>query len=68
MFTGKIRADARAPGGFEMDVEDVLVVQRVPESDPYPITPKDHGVDFLMDIGNLWLSQPEAARHSAGAA
>ncbi len=55
MFTGKIRADARAPGGFEMDVEDVLVVQRVPESDPYPITPKDHGVDFLMDHRHLWL-------------
>src|SRR5947209_19156435 len=55
MFTGKIRADARAPGGFEMDVEDVLVVQRVPESDPYPITPKDHGVDFLMDHQHLWL-------------
>src|SRR5229473_3534963 len=55
IFTGKIRADARAPGGFEMDVEDVLVVQRVPESDPYPITPKDHGVDFLMDHRHLWL-------------
>jgi asparaginyl-tRNA synthetase len=55
MFTGKIRADARAAGGYEMDVEDVLVVQRVPESDPYPITPKDHGVDFLMDHRHLWL-------------
>jgi asparaginyl-tRNA synthetase len=54
-FTGKIRADARAAGGYEMDVEDVLVVQRVPESDPYPITPKDHGVDFLMDHRHLWL-------------
>jgi asparaginyl-tRNA synthetase len=38
-----------------MDVYDVLVVQRVPESDPYPITPKDHGVDFLMDHRHLWL-------------
>jgi len=55
VFTGKIRTDARAAGGFEMDVEDVLVVQRVPESDPYPITPKDHGVDFLMDHRHLWL-------------
>jgi len=55
MFTGKIRADARAPGGYEMDVEEALVVQRVPESDPYPITPKDHGVDFLMDHRHLWL-------------
>jgi asparaginyl-tRNA synthetase len=52
---GKIRAEARAPGGFEMDVESADIVQRVPESDPYPITPKDHGVDFLMDHRHLWL-------------
>ena len=55
IFTGKIRADERAPGGFEMDVENVEVVQRVPEADPYPITPKEHGVDFLMDHRHLWL-------------
>jgi len=55
IFTGKIRADERAPGGFEMDVENVEVVQRVPETDPYPITPKEHGVDFLMDHRHLWL-------------
>src|SRR5579864_1689747 len=55
VFTGKIRADQRAPGGYEMDVESVEVVQRVPESDPYPITPKDHGTDFLMDHRHLWL-------------
>ncbi len=52
---GKIRAEPRAPGGFEMDVEDAEVVQRVPESDPYPITPKQHGIDFLMDHRHLWL-------------
>src|SRR5579884_1462978 len=52
---GKIRAEARAPGGFEMDVEGADVVQRVPESDPYPITPKEHGIDFLMDHRHLWL-------------
>jgi len=55
IFTGKIRADERAPGGYEMDVENVEVVQRVPEADPYPITPKEHGVDFLMDHRHLWL-------------
>jgi asparaginyl-tRNA synthetase len=55
IMTGKIRADARAPGGYEMDVESIEVIQRVPESDPYPITPKDHGVDFLMDHRHLWL-------------
>src|SRR5579862_2981268 len=34
IVTGKVRADKRAPGGFELDIEDVQVVQRVPESDP----------------------------------
>src|SRR5581483_974819 len=52
---GKIRAEPRAHGGYEMDVESVQVLQRVPESDPYPITPKDHGIDFLMDHRHLWL-------------
>ena len=55
MLTGKIRAEQRAPGGYEMDVETVEVLQRVPESDPYPITPKDHGIEFLMDHRHLWL-------------
>ena len=55
MVTGKIRAEQRAPGGYEMDVENVEVLQRVPESDPYPITPKDHGIEFLMDHRHLWL-------------
>jgi asparaginyl-tRNA synthetase len=55
VITGKIRADERAPGGYEMDVESVEVLQRIPESDPYPITPKDHGTDFLMDHRHLWL-------------
>ncbi|MGA2436107.1 MAG: asparagine--tRNA ligase [Bryobacteraceae bacterium] len=55
VVTGKIRAEPRASGGFEMDVENLEVVQRVPESDPYPITPKEHGIDFLMDHRHLWL-------------
>ena len=55
IVTGKVRAEARAPGGYELDVENLEVVQRVPESDPYPITPKDHGIDFLMDHRHLWL-------------
>jgi len=53
--TGKIRAEQRAQGGFEMDLESLQVLQRVPESDPYPITPKEHGTDFLMDHRHLWL-------------
>ncbi len=55
IVTGKIRAEERAPGGYEMDVENIEVVQRVPESDPYPITPKEHGIDFLMDHRHLWI-------------
>jgi asparaginyl-tRNA synthetase len=59
---GKVRADKRAPGGYELDVANVLVVQRVPESDPYPITPKEHGTDFLMEHRHLWVrSQRQAA-------
>jgi len=52
---GKVRAEQRAPGGFEMDIEGAEIVQRVAEADPYPITPKEHGIDFLMDHRHLWL-------------
>jgi len=52
---GKVRAEARAVGGYEMDVESVEILQKVSEADPYPITPKDHGVEFLMDHRHLWL-------------
>jgi len=59
---GKVRADKRAPSGYELDVQNVQVVQRVPENDPYPITPKDHGTDFLMEHRHLWVrSQRQAA-------
>src|SRR5436853_1308016 len=58
---GKVRADKRAPGGYELDISNVQVVQRVPESDPYPITPKEHGVDFLMEHRHLWLRSPRQA-------
>ncbi len=55
VVTGKIRAEERAPGGYEMDVEGVEVLQKVPEDNPYPITPKEHGIEFLMDHRHLWL-------------
>ena len=58
---GKVRADKRAPGGYELDVSSVQVVQRVSESDPYPITPKEHGVDFLMEHRHLWVRSPRQA-------
>ena len=55
IITGKVREEPRAPGGYEMDVEDVEVLQKVAEDDPYPITPKEHGIEFLMDHRHLWL-------------
>lgn len=58
IVTGKVRADARAPSGFELDVEDVQVLQRVPDETPFPITLKEHGVDFLMEHRHLWLRTP----------
>src|SRR6516162_9136119 len=61
VVTGKVRADKRAPGGYELDVSDVQVVQRVNPEDPYPITPKEHGVDFLMERRHLWVRSPRQA-------
>ena len=55
IVTGNVKADQRAPGmpgGFELDVTDLTVVQ---ESEEYPISPKEHGVEFLMDNRHLWL-------------
>jgi len=56
---GTVRADTRAPGGYEIDVSGLDVVG---ESHDYPITPKEHGVDFLMDRRHLWI---RAARQQA---
>jgi asparaginyl-tRNA synthetase len=52
IITGKVRADKRAPGGYELAVKDIEIVQLARD---YPITPKEHGVDFLMDRRHLWL-------------
>lgn len=49
---GRVRADERAPGGYELDVTDLEVLQI---AERYPITPKEHGVEFLMDNRHLWL-------------
>ncbi len=51
-ITGNVRADERAPGGFELDVVDAEVSQVV---EGYPITPKEHGTEFLMDNRHLWI-------------
>jgi len=61
IVTGKVRADKRAPGGYELDVSDVQVVQKVPENDPFPISLKEHGVDFLMEHRHLWMRTPRQA-------
>ena len=53
--SGTVRADARAPGGFEIDVTGIEV--HGPSSD-YPITPKEHGVDYLLDRRHLWIRSP----------
>jgi asparaginyl-tRNA synthetase len=58
---GKVRADKRAPGGYELDVSNVEVLQRVSEDDPYPISLKEHGVDFLMEHRHLWVRTPRQA-------
>jgi len=58
---GKVRADKRAPGGYELDVSNVQIVQRVLENDPYPISLKEHGVDFLMEHRHLWVRTPRQA-------
>jgi asparaginyl-tRNA synthetase len=50
---GKVRKEDRAPGGFEIEVLDIPVVYQVAQE--YPITPKEHGVEFLADRRHLWL-------------
>jgi asparaginyl-tRNA synthetase len=59
--TGKIRREPRAPGGYEIGVSAVQVLQRVSESEPYPIQLKEHGVDFLLDRRHLWVRTPRQA-------
>jgi asparaginyl-tRNA synthetase len=59
--TGTIQAEPRAPGGYEIHITGIHVVQRVPESDPYPIQLKEHGVDFLLDKRHLWIRTPRQA-------
>ncbi|HKY98904.1 MAG TPA: asparagine--tRNA ligase, partial [Gemmatimonadaceae bacterium] len=51
--TGEVRPDARAPGGFELGVTDLAV--NGPSPIDYPIQPKEHGIDFLLDNRHFWL-------------
>jgi asparaginyl-tRNA synthetase len=52
VVTGTARADQRAPTGYEVDVKSLEVIG---ESHDYPITPKEHGVDYLLDRRHLWI-------------
>jgi len=49
---GMVKAEPRAPGGYELDATDLKVIG---DSNDYPITPKEHGIEFLMDHRHLWL-------------
>ena len=51
----KVPEGKSAPGGYELDVKDLVVVQLVPAEQPFPITPKEHGIEFLMDQRHLWI-------------
>ena len=51
-ITGSVRADARAPGGYELEVSDLAVVHLTQD---YPISPKEHGIEFLMQHRHLWV-------------
>lgn len=52
IVTGKVKEEPRAPGGYELDASDLAVIH---ETHDYPITPKEHGIEFLLDHRHLWL-------------
>jgi len=49
---GKVKAEPRSPGGYELDASDVIIISIAHE---YPITPKEHGIEFLIDNRHLWV-------------
>jgi asparaginyl-tRNA synthetase len=52
ILTGTVRKDARAPGGYEIVAKDIQVIQ---QAEDYPITPKEHSIEFLLPHRHLWL-------------
>lgn len=52
LVRGSVREDKRAPGGYELSISDIEILQIAEE---YPITPKEHGISFLMEHRHLWL-------------
>ena len=57
--SGDVRADARAPGGYELGISDLVIDGPSPLD--YPIQPKEHGIDFLLDHRHFWLRSPRQA-------
>jgi len=57
--TGEVRLDERAPGGVEMGASELQILGTSPID--YPIQPKEHGIDFLMDHRHFWLRSPRQA-------
>lgn len=51
--TGVVREEPRAPGGYELGVQDIVIIGRSGED--YPLQPKEHGIDFLLDHRHFWL-------------
>lgn len=49
---GVVKAQPKAPGGYELDAKDLIIIH---ETHDYPITPKEHGIEFLLDNRHLWL-------------
>ena len=54
--TGAVKADARQPGGHELGLTELVVIGASPLD--YPIQPKEHGVDYLLDNRHFWLRTP----------
>jgi asparaginyl-tRNA synthetase len=52
ILTGTVRKDDRSPGGYEISLRDLRVVQMAAD---YPITPKEHSIEFLLPLRHLWL-------------
>lgn len=52
ILTGTVRKDDRAPGGYEIIAKDIKIIQM---AEDYPITPKEHSIEFLLPLRHLWL-------------
>lgn len=55
IVTGSVRVDSRSPGGHEISLKDIEVIQ---VAENYPIALKSHGIDFLLDLRHLWIRSP----------